>query len=102
MRRFNVAKKSENSRVERADTSVYTVKESTELLPFLLEMMTKSSRNSVKSVLTRGQVAVDGKMVKQHNHLLQVGQTVTILKNQAALNENKLIGVSICMKMRTS
>ena len=34
-------------------------------------------------------------MVKQHNHLLQVGQTVTILKNQAALNENKLIGVSI-------
>ena len=79
----------------KADTSVYTVKESTELLPFLLEMMTKSSRNSVKSVLTRGQVAVDGKMVKQHNHLLQVGQTVTILKNQAALNENKLIGVSI-------
>lgn len=79
----------------RADTSVYTVEESTELLPFLLEMMTKSSRNSVKSVLTRGQVAVDGKMVKQHNHLLQVGQTVTILKNQAALNENKLIGVSI-------
>ncbi len=79
----------------KADTSVYTVAESTELLPFLLEMMTKSSRNSVKSVLTRGQVAVDGKMVKQHNHLLQVGQTVTILKNQAALNENKLIGVSI-------
>ena len=79
----------------KADTSVYTVEESTELLPFLLEMMTKSSRNSVKSVLTRGQVAVDGKMVKQHNHLLQVGQTVTILKNQAALNENKLIGVSI-------
>ena len=79
----------------KTDIVEYTVQQGMELLPFLLERMTKSSRNSVKSVLTRGQVTVDGKMVKQHNHQLQAGQTVAILKNQAAMKENKLIGVTI-------
>ncbi len=80
---------------KKTDTSVYTVKESVELLPFLLEVMTKGSRNSVKSILTRGQVTVDGKMIKQHNHPLQPGQSVMILKNQAALKGDTLAGVTI-------
>ncbi|WP_342515062.1 RluA family pseudouridine synthase [Sporosarcina sp. FSL K6-1522] len=80
---------------KKAGTSVYTVKEPMELLPFLLENMKKNSRNSVKSILTRGQVSVDGKMVKQHNHPLQPGQSVSIMQNQAAIKENTLTGVSI-------
>jgi hypothetical protein len=39
----------------------YPVTEPSELLPFLLQILSKQSRNSVKSILTRGQVTVDGK-----------------------------------------
>ena len=80
---------------KKADSLVYTVKESVELLPFLLEMMTGSGRNAVKSILTRGQVTVDGKMVKQHNHPLLPGQAVEIVKNQTAIKGETLVGVSI-------
>jgi 23S rRNA pseudouridine1911/1915/1917 synthase len=78
-----------------AGTLEYTVQEEMELLPFLLKMMAKTSRNSVKSILARGQVTVDGKMSKQHNYLLREGQKVAILKNKAALNETLLIGFTI-------
>ena len=88
-------KNSKNSVSKKADTAVYTVKGSSELLPFLLEAMTGSGRNAVKSILTRGQVTVDGNMVKQHNHPLRPGQTVEIIKNQVALKGETLVGVSI-------
>lgn len=88
-------KKQKNGLERKTDRVEYTVQDEMELLPFLLKMMSKSSRNSVKSILTRGQVTTDGKVITQHNHLLQVGQKVAILKNQAALKETKLIGVAI-------
>ncbi|WP_301107770.1 RluA family pseudouridine synthase [Sporosarcina sp.] len=78
-----------------SNVTEYTVQEQVELLPFLLQVMSKSSRNSVKSVLTRGQVMVDGVMITQHNHSLQPGQKVEIQSNKAALNVSKLVGVSI-------
>ncbi|GKV66019.1 MULTISPECIES: RluA family pseudouridine synthase [Sporosarcina] len=80
---------------QKSNTTEYTVQEQAELLPFLLQVMSKSSRNSVKSVLTRGQVMVDGQTVTQHNHSLQPGQKVEIQSNKAALNVSKLAGVSI-------
>lgn len=52
--------------------------EPVELLRFLMDSMSKHSRNSIKSLLTRGQVSVDGKVVKQYNHLLRAEQAVTI------------------------
>src|SRR5690606_27040930 len=55
----------------------------------------KNSRNSVKSMLTRGQVSVNGRTVTKHNHQLLPGQRVEILANKAALNESKLTGLSI-------
>ncbi len=55
--------------VEHADT----------LLPFLRAAVRDKSRNSVKSLLTRGQVQVDGQTVTRHDHPLLPGQTVTIL-----------------------
>lgn len=77
------------------NSTAYTVDEPIGLLSFLLKVMSKNSRNSVKSILTRGQVTVDGQMVKQHNYPLQPGQTVEILSNQAALSKSKLTGVTI-------
>ncbi|WP_373895334.1 RluA family pseudouridine synthase [Virgibacillus natechei] len=80
---------------KQRDSFNYTVKEKTELLPFLLEAMSNRSRNSVKSILTRGQVTVDDHMETKHNYSLYPGQTVTILKNKAAIKESALIGMSI-------
>ncbi|WP_153731971.1 RluA family pseudouridine synthase [Sporosarcina obsidiansis] len=80
---------------ETFSTTEYAVQEQIELLPFLLKVMSKSSRNSVKSILTRGQVMVDGQMMKQYNYSLQPGQKVEIQSNQVALNISKLVGVTI-------
>ena len=56
----------------------YTVEAGGPLLPFLLERV-RGSRNHVKSLLTRGQVAVDGKTVTRHDHPLTPGQRVAVL-----------------------
>lgn len=73
----------------------YTVKEPMDLLPFLLKIMNNRSRNSVKSILTRGQVSVDDDATTKHNYPLKNGQTVTILKNKVASKVNKMTGFSI-------
>ncbi|MFD2045245.1 RluA family pseudouridine synthase [Ornithinibacillus salinisoli] len=73
----------------------FTVKEATELLPFLLEVMPNRSRNSVKSILTRGQITVDDHLETKHNYPLKPGQTVIVLKNKAAIKQDQLIGMSI-------
>ncbi|MFS0723390.1 RluA family pseudouridine synthase [Paenibacillus sp. 1P07SE] len=56
----------------------FTVKEAEELLPFLISRYAKLSRNAVKSLLTRKQVAVDGRAVSAHNYPLQPGQLVMV------------------------
>lgn len=84
-----------NQKKRREDSFLFSVNEEAELLPFLLENMKKSSRNSVKSMLTRGQVSVDGRTVTKHNHQLLPGQKVEILANKAAMNESKLTGLTI-------
>lgn len=56
----------------------YRVEEPDTLLPFLLTAVGDKSRNTVKGLLTRGQVQVDGKTVTRHDHPLVPGQTVTI------------------------
>ncbi|XJS10718.1 RluA family pseudouridine synthase [Aerococcaceae bacterium WGS1372] len=56
----------------------YTVEEPAELLAFMLEQRSGSSRKSVKSMLTRGQFQVNGEVVTQYNYLLQPGQVVSI------------------------
>ncbi len=62
----------------------YTVEESCALLDFLLRSVKGLSRNSVKSLLTRGQVLVDGRAVTRHDHPLAPGQTVKITRAGAA------------------
>ncbi|MBT2217350.1 RluA family pseudouridine synthase [Virgibacillus dakarensis] len=57
--------------------------------------MANRSRNSVKSILSRGQVTVNNHIETKYNYRLQPGQTVTILKNKAAVKESTFIGMSI-------
>ncbi|WP_106766648.1 RluA family pseudouridine synthase [Paenibacillus faecalis] len=72
----------------------YPVKEPAELLAFLLNNISNMSRNSIKSLLARGQVLVDGHTVTAYNHALKPGQTITLSKHKAA-DRPELIGLSI-------
>ncbi|MDY0406715.1 RluA family pseudouridine synthase [Virgibacillus sp. 179-BFC.A HS] len=73
----------------------FKVAHSSLLLPFLLEAMPNRGRNSVKSILKRGQVTVDDHVETKHDYRLHPGQTIAILKNKAAVKQNVLIGMSI-------
>ncbi|MCT2537481.1 RluA family pseudouridine synthase [Aquibacillus koreensis] len=66
------------------NTLEYSVQNESELLPFLLEVLSSKSRNKVKSMLTRGQVSVEDKTITAHNYKLLPGFTVSIQKNKAA------------------
>ena len=68
----------------------YKVDTASELLPFLLRMVTGMSRNSVKGLLTRGDVSVGGKRVTRHDFPLKAGQTVKIAPPGAALRADIL------------
>jgi len=81
-----------NRKIQAASRS-YTVKEPMELLPFLLKNITNRSRNSVKSLLTRGQVSVNERVVNAHNFALQTGQIVTI--QDKAAEDSKMVGLTI-------
>ena len=56
----------------------YIVEEESPLLEFLLAHVKGKSRNSVKSLLTRRQVAVDGQAVTRYDHPLEPGQVVAV------------------------
>ncbi|HAM80305.1 RluA family pseudouridine synthase [Ornithinibacillus bavariensis] len=84
-----------NGNVERNHAVKFEVKEHGELLPFLLQQMNNRSRNSIKSMLTRGQVKVDDHIETKHNYPLLPGQIVSVLKNKAAIQENTFIGLNI-------
>jgi 23S rRNA pseudouridine1911/1915/1917 synthase len=76
------------------NTRQYTVKEPAELLPFLIDKLSSLGRNSVKAILARGQVAVNGKAVTAYNFPLQPEQTVTISKDKV-VEDIPLAGMSI-------
>lgn len=78
----------------QAPAKQYTVKEPSELLPFLLQHITNLSRNSIKSLLTRGQVLVNDRVVTTHNHALHPGQTVS-LQNKKISETPPMIGIKI-------
>ncbi|WP_235941552.1 RluA family pseudouridine synthase [Paenibacillus puerhi] len=73
---------------------VFTVREPDELLAFLISRLSKTGRNSLKAMLARGQIAVDGKPVTVYNFPLQPGHTVTVSKERI-IEEPPLIGLSI-------
>lgn len=77
------------------DILTFEIHQETELRPFLFQAMPNRSKNSVKSILARGQVQVNDLIVTKHNHIVYPGQTVEILKNKAAIRESTLIGLTI-------
>ncbi|BBH24802.1 pseudouridine synthase [Paenibacillus baekrokdamisoli] len=72
----------------------FVVQEPMELLPFLLKNITSGGRNAIKSMLGRGQISVNGKVVTAFNYQLQVGQTVTLSKDKV-VEMPPLIGLTI-------
>src|SRR5690625_2710365 len=80
---------------QSSDILEYRIQSEIQLLKFLLEVLSHRSRNSVKSMLGRGQVKVDDYIVTQFNYMIQPGQTVEILKNKAAIKQDGLIGLKI-------
>lgn len=59
--------------------SIFIVQTETTLLPFLLEHVKGISRNSVKNLLTRRQVMVEGQVVTRHDHVLKPAMKVEVL-----------------------
>ena len=72
----------------------WVVNEQTELLKYLFEVLSSRSRNSVKGILNRGQVLVNGKVSTQFNDLLNPGDKVQI-HARVATDEVKMTGVTI-------
>ena len=72
----------------------WIVDESTELLKYLYKMLSNRSRNSVKGILSRGQVIVNGTVSTQFNDSLQPGDRVQI-HTRVAANEVTMTGVNI-------
>ncbi|GAB3068237.1 RluA family pseudouridine synthase [Salinicoccus sesuvii] len=70
----------------------WIVKESTELLKFLFEVMSSRSRKAVKETLSRGKVFVNGEGTTQFNDALEPGDRVEI---RSAAKNVKLRGIKV-------
>ncbi|REE56468.1 23S rRNA pseudouridine1911/1915/1917 synthase [Paenibacillus taihuensis] len=77
-----------------APSKSYEVTEPAELLTFLLQAVKSEGRNAIKSMLSRGQIAVNGTTQKVYNFMLQPGQTVTVSKERI-VETPPLIGLTI-------
>nr|WP_238188485.1 RluA family pseudouridine synthase [Paenibacillus sp. L3-i20] len=82
------------SQTPRPNASQYVVSEPNELLVFLLLKRSDLGRNSVKSILARGQVSVNDRVVKAYNFPLEAGQTVSIRMDRV-VEEQPLVGLNI-------
>ncbi|RUS46713.1 RluA family pseudouridine synthase [Cohnella sp. AR92] len=72
----------------------YKVQEAAELLPFLISNLKGEGRNSIKSMLARGQISVDGQAQTVYNYALKPGQQVTVSKEKIQAPP-RLVGLSI-------
>lgn len=72
----------------------WIVQQQDELLKFLYKSMPKRSRNSVKGILSRGQVLVNGKKETQFNLKLNQNDTIEIL-NHVIPQDARLKGIEI-------
>ncbi|MHA0856593.1 RluA family pseudouridine synthase [Paenibacillus sp. CMAA1364] len=91
---YNKSKSTAPKQERQAPTKHYTVSEQSELLVFLLNTITNIGRNSVKAMLARGQMLVNGHSQTQYNFTLQPGDTVTVSKEKI-VEEIPLIGLRI-------
>ncbi|WP_240414759.1 RluA family pseudouridine synthase [Paenibacillus periandrae] len=73
---------------------VFKVAEPAELLTFLLEHLSNMGRNSVKSILARGQVSVNDRTITTYNFALMPGHIVSISKDKSA-QASPILGLTI-------
>ncbi|KAB8125870.1 RluA family pseudouridine synthase [Gracilibacillus oryzae] len=73
-----------NKKRKNPNMEQYEVETNAELLPFLISVIESKSRNAVKSILTRGQVYVNGDNITKHNFPLSKGDIVAIQTNKAS------------------
>ncbi|MBH5320463.1 RluA family pseudouridine synthase [Paenibacillus sp. GSMTC-2017] len=91
---YKTANGPKQAKSPRSNTSQHIVKEPIELLQFLLLTRSDLGRNSVKSILARGQVSVNDRVVKAYNFPLEPGNTVTISMNRI-VEKQPLVGLNI-------
>ena len=72
----------------KPDTEL-VVEEPNYLLEYLFLKLSHKSKNNVKSILARGNVSVDGKVMTKHNYKLNVGQVVKIKWSQIHDKDHK-------------
>ncbi|WP_082882561.1 RluA family pseudouridine synthase [Paenibacillus swuensis] len=72
----------------------FTVTEPSELLTFLLQALSGTGRNSIKSMLARGQISVNNKSVTLYNHQLNPGNIVSI-STEKMVESAPLLGLHI-------
>lgn len=89
MKKFKIMPQADNSEL------TFKMTDEMELLPFLIEALPDRGRNSVKSILSRGQVSINEMVSTQHNEQLHKGDIVSIMKNQVAKRKERLIGLDI-------
>lgn len=82
------------SRAKPDRVRTFEVSEAGELLAFLLTKLSHEGRNSIKSMLARGQVSVEGRIEKAYNYPLQPGNQVTVSKEKIA-PKPRFAGLSI-------
>lgn len=66
--------------VRRPQSTVYNVKEKTELMDFLMKIMNGTSRTRVKSLLVHRMVSVNNSVTSQYNYPLEPGMVVSVSK----------------------
>lgn len=90
-------KKNSQSSTQRqtpqSETS-FIVRETTQLLPFLISQIKGKGRNKIKSLLSHRQVSVNDRVVTRHDFPLSTGQTVVISVN-GALKAQEMHGLRI-------
>lgn len=89
MKKFKVKQQANKSEL------AFEMTDDMELLPFLLEALSDRGRNSVKSILSRGQVSINDMVSTQHNEQLSKNDVVKIMKNQVAKRKERLVGIEI-------
>jgi 23S rRNA pseudouridine1911/1915/1917 synthase len=87
-------KVSSPAQLPAAKQKQYVVQQPAQLLEFLLAHVTGEGRNAIKSMLARGQIAVDGRAVTVFNYELRSGQIVTLSKDRV-VEPPPLHGLSI-------
>ncbi|GAA3411050.1 RluA family pseudouridine synthase [Paenibacillus hodogayensis] len=84
------------SSAPKTEATELSVKQPAQLLDFLLASFPGRGRNTVKSILARGQVSVDGRSTTKYDYPLQPGQAVAVnWAKVTSSRDSRLIGLTI-------